>query len=137
LGGRVIFWGRWRVEGVLAVSRAIGDVNLKPYVTCDPEITTHTLTPDDQYLILASDGLWDVMSNEEVGTFITRSPPLPFPSPPVLFISRRISQRNEFQYLARDLCDEAILLGSSDNITVLVIDLRSEPPHHPFSPLPF
>jgi hypothetical protein len=72
LGGRVIFWGRWRVEGVLAVSRAIGDVNLKPYVTCDPEITTHALTPDDQYLILASDGLWDVMSNEEVGTFITR-----------------------------------------------------------------
>ena len=36
----------------------------------------------------------------------------------------RISQRSEFQYLARDLCDEAILLGSTDNITVLVIDLR-------------
>lgn len=72
LGGRVIFWGRWRVQGVLAVSRAIGDVNLKPYVTCDPEITLHTITPDDQYIILASDGLWDVMSNEEVGTFITR-----------------------------------------------------------------
>lgn len=72
LGGRVIFWGRWRVEGVLAVSRAIGDINLKPYVTCDPEIIHHSITPDDQYVILASDGLWDVMSNEEVGTLITR-----------------------------------------------------------------
>lgn len=72
LGGRVIFWGRWRVEGVLAVSRAIGDMNLKPYVTCDPEIISHTITPDDHYVVLASDGLWDVMTNEEVSTFVTR-----------------------------------------------------------------
>ncbi len=68
----MIFWGRWRVEGVLAVSRAIGDINLKPYVTCDPEIIHHSITPDDNYVILASDGLWDVMTNEEVGTLITR-----------------------------------------------------------------
>lgn len=81
LGGRVIFWGRWRVEGVLAVSRAIGDVNLKPYVTCDPEITNHVLTPEDQFLILASDGLWDVMSNEEVGSFISRSHAILLPPP--------------------------------------------------------
>ena len=38
LGGKVIHWGRWRVQGVLAVSRAIGDVALQPYVTCEPEI---------------------------------------------------------------------------------------------------
>ena len=33
LGGKVIHWGRWRVEGVLAVSRSVGDARLKPYVT--------------------------------------------------------------------------------------------------------
>ena len=33
LGGKVIHWGRWRVQGVLAVSRAIGDVALQPYVS--------------------------------------------------------------------------------------------------------
>jgi serine/threonine protein phosphatase PrpC len=127
------------VEGVLAVSRAIGDLNLKPYVTCDPEITTHSLSPEDQYLILASDGLWDVMSNEEVGTFITRFvfPTTPFFSSQLTsaflltYFEKRISQRNEFQYLARDLCDEAILLGSSDNITVLVVDVRNRIPPEP------
>jgi serine/threonine protein phosphatase PrpC len=43
LGGRVIYWGRWRVEGVLAVSRSIGDAKLKPYVTAEPEIVEYDL----------------------------------------------------------------------------------------------
>jgi len=43
LGGRVIHWGRWRVEGVLAVSRSIGDARLKPYVTAEPDIIEHEL----------------------------------------------------------------------------------------------
>jgi protein phosphatase 1L len=47
LGGRVIHWGRWRVEGVLAVSRSIGDAKLKPYVTAEPEIVEHDLGEDD------------------------------------------------------------------------------------------
>lgn len=74
LGGRVIYWGRWRVQGVLAVSRAIGDVNLKPYVSAEPEFLTKTMTADDDlmYMVLASDGLWDVMSNQDVATFIMK-----------------------------------------------------------------
>eukprot|EP01036_Dinobryon_divergens_P022153 gene22153-30389_t len=51
LGGRVIHWGRWRVEGVLAVSRAIGDVTLQPYITCEPEIIETNIEPDDEYLV--------------------------------------------------------------------------------------
>ena len=43
LGGRVIYWGRWRVEGVLAVSRSIGDAKLKPYVTAEPDIVEHDI----------------------------------------------------------------------------------------------
>jgi len=107
LGGKVIFWGRWRVEGVLAVSRAIGDIKLKPYVTCDPEIQTKEITDDDLYMVLASDGLWDVMTNEEVASFVVRN-----------------CQRQEFKHIARDLCYEATLLGSTDNVTVQVVDLR-------------
>lgn len=56
LGGKVIFWGRWRVEGILAVSRAIGDMHLKPYVTPEPEVTEWEITENDFFLILASDG---------------------------------------------------------------------------------
>ncbi|GLT37707.1 hypothetical protein SLA2020_120100 [Shorea laevis] len=63
-GGRVIYWDAPRVLGVLAMSRAIGDNYLKPYVSCEPEVTITYRTPEDDCLILASDGLWDVVSNE-------------------------------------------------------------------------
>lgn len=56
LGGRVIHWGRWRVEGVLAVSRSIGDAKLKPYVTAEPDIVEHEIEEDDMFLVVASDG---------------------------------------------------------------------------------
>jgi protein phosphatase 2C len=64
-GGRVIFWDGARVFGVLAMSRAIGDSYLKPYVISDPEVKVlERKDGEDEFLILASDGLWDVVSNE-------------------------------------------------------------------------
>ncbi|CAL8999125.1 unnamed protein product [Prunus brigantina] len=63
-GGRVIYWDGPRVLGVLAMSRAIGDNYLKPYVSCEPEVTITDRTAEDECLILASDGLWDVVSND-------------------------------------------------------------------------
>ncbi|BAF11588.1 probable protein phosphatase 2C 30 [Oryza sativa Japonica Group] len=64
-GGRVIFWDGARVFGMLAMSRAIGDSYLKPYVICDPEVRVmERKDGEDEFLILASDGLWDVVSNE-------------------------------------------------------------------------
>ncbi|KAM0919968.1 hypothetical protein ACQ4PT_007848 [Festuca glaucescens] len=64
-GGRVIFWDGARVLGVLAMSRAIGDSYLKPYVIPDPEVRVlERRDGEDEFLILASDGLWDVVSNE-------------------------------------------------------------------------
>lgn len=44
LGGRIVYWGRWRVEGVLAVSRSIGDAALKPYISADPEICEYRIS---------------------------------------------------------------------------------------------
>ncbi|XP_050385300.1 protein phosphatase 2C 37-like [Argentina anserina] len=63
-GGRVIYWDGPRVLGVLAMSRAIGDNYLKPYVIPAPEVTITERTAEDECLILASDGLWDVVSND-------------------------------------------------------------------------
>lgn len=55
--------GTWRVHGVLAVSRSIGDAHLKDWVLGEPETTILPLTDDLEYLILASDGLWDEVYN--------------------------------------------------------------------------
>eukprot|EP00475_Leptophrys_vorax_P035618 TRINITY_DN5891_c0_g1_i2.p1 TRINITY_DN5891_c0_g1~~TRINITY_DN5891_c0_g1_i2.p1 ORF type:complete len:464 (-),score=121.07 TRINITY_DN5891_c0_g1_i2:53-1444(-) len=54
-----------RVNGVLAVSRALGDHMLKPYVSCDPHITTTRLKTSDLFMIVACDGLWDVCTDQE------------------------------------------------------------------------
>ncbi|KAG1339245.1 hypothetical protein COCNU_04G015510 [Cocos nucifera] len=63
-GGRVIYWDGARVLGVLAMSRAIGDRYLKPYVMAEPEVTVTEREEGDECLILASDGLWDVVTNK-------------------------------------------------------------------------
>ncbi|KAH0872791.1 hypothetical protein HID58_070153, partial [Brassica napus] len=53
-----------RVLGVLATSRAIGDNYLKPYVSSEPEVTVTERSEEDEFMILASDGLWDVVTND-------------------------------------------------------------------------
>ncbi|CAL5364525.1 unnamed protein product [Camellia sinensis] len=63
-GGRVIDWNGPRVLGVLSTSRSIGDHYLKPFVIPKPEIIVSKRTSADEFLILATDGLWDVVSNE-------------------------------------------------------------------------
>lgn len=54
LGGSVVHWGVWRVEGMLAVSRAIGDKFLKSYVIPDPDVVVHDISADDSFLVLAT-----------------------------------------------------------------------------------
>ena len=61
LGGCIIFG---RVLGRLAVSRAIGDMSMKPFVTAEPEVTKIDLRRGDDFIVLACDGLWDVTDNE-------------------------------------------------------------------------
>jgi len=68
-----------RVNGSLALSRAIGDFEFKQnsslspeyqVVTSDPEIVVHELTENDEFIVLACDGIWDCMTSEEVVEFI-------------------------------------------------------------------
>ncbi|XP_042463859.1 probable protein phosphatase 2C 24 [Zingiber officinale] len=63
-GGRVIYFNGARVSGMLAMSRALGDKYLKAFVTSEPEICVLDRSPEDECLIIASDGLWDVIPNE-------------------------------------------------------------------------
>lgn len=93
-----------RVGGMLAVSRALGDIFLLPYVTPEPDIKEFDLhSPQNQYLILACDGLWDVISDDEA-----------------LEIIKDISDPEE---AAIKLRDQALQRSSTDNISVIVIKL--------------
>ncbi|KAJ8645783.1 hypothetical protein MRB53_007531 [Persea americana] len=73
-GGYVdIHHGVWRIQGTLAVSRSIGDVQLKEWVLAEPDTKILPLTSDMDFLILASDGLWDKVSNQEAISTTIRS----------------------------------------------------------------
>uniref|UniRef100_A0A8C6WF06 Protein phosphatase 1E n=1 Tax=Neogobius melanostomus TaxID=47308 RepID=A0A8C6WF06_9GOBI len=97
LGGCVIWFGTWRVNGSLSVSRAIGDNEHKPYIC------------GDDYLILACDGFWDTVGPEEA----------------VRVVSDHLSENTgDTSMVAHKLVASARDAGSSDNITVMVVFLR-------------
>uniref|UniRef100_A0A0D9WJZ7 protein-serine/threonine phosphatase n=1 Tax=Leersia perrieri TaxID=77586 RepID=A0A0D9WJZ7_9ORYZ len=117
-GGRVINWNGYRVLGVLATSRSIGDYYLKPFVSAEPEVTVIERTEKDEFLILASDGLWDVVSNE-VACKIARN-----------CLNGRASSMFPESVSGSSATDAAALLaelavarGSKDNISVVVVEL--------------
>lgn len=127
-GGKVIQWNGHRVFGVLAMSRSIGDRYLKPWIIPDPEVTFIARAKEDECLILASDGLWDVMSNEEVCE-IARKRILVWHKKNG--VSSLPQERGEgidpaAQAAAETLSNRALQKGSKDNITVIVIDLKAQ-----------
>jgi protein phosphatase 1L len=94
-------FGCYRVNGNLAMSRAIGDRSERPMVTAEPDICFFELTTECDFVVLATDGLWDVMDNEEVVQYI-----------------HKYGQREE---VASWLVEEALRRGSLDNITVVIV----------------
>ncbi|KAG5573647.1 hypothetical protein H5410_063413 [Solanum commersonii] len=126
-GGKVIQWNGHRVFGVLAMSRSIGDKYLKPWIIPDPEVTFIPRTKDDECLILASDGLWDVMTNEEACDMARKR---------ILMWHKKYGatlpvERGEgidpaSQAAAECLSNRALQKGSKDNITVIVVDLKAQ-----------
>ncbi|KAH8376585.1 hypothetical protein KR093_000136 [Drosophila rubida] len=109
-GGFIAFRGVWRVAGVLATSRALGDYPLKDknLVIATPDILTFELNDHKpRFLILASDGLWDTFSNEEACSFVQE-------------------HLKEPDFGAKSLAMESYKRGSVDNITVLVIAFKND-----------
>ncbi|MDA9673884.1 FHA domain-containing protein [bacterium] len=103
-----------RLNGRLAVSRAIGDnmfkhldKNKSPLISI-PEINEFVLSNQDKYIVLACDGLWDVMSNQDV----------------VNFINNKLKKRINLNLIAKQIVEYAIYnLHSSDNVTVFILNL--------------
>lgn len=93
-----------RVNGLLALSRAIGDIGVQPNVTFEPDIMVIEFTEQDEFVILACDGVWDVLSNEQA-VFLAQAETSP---------SRAANRIREYAYS----------LGSTDNISVIVYQLK-------------
>lgn len=107
LGGTVVnCMGVARVNRVLAVSRAFGNRTLRTVIRPDAELTQRDLVEGDDFLVLASDGLWDVLKNKDVSD-VCYSPYL---------------QRKP-QVIAEELVQMALARGSMDNVTCVVVNL--------------
>ncbi|KAL2555695.1 Protein phosphatase 2C 3 [Forsythia ovata] len=132
-GGRVIFWDGPRVLGVLAMSRAIGDNYLKPYVIPEPDVTITERTAEDECLILASDGLWDVVTNDVACGVARMCLKSRKPSSPPRSPGNETTVTATGESSDKACSDASILLTklalarhSTDNVSVVVVDLRKE-----------
>ncbi|XP_038710325.1 probable protein phosphatase 2C 6 isoform X1 [Tripterygium wilfordii] len=126
-GGKVIQWNGHRVFGVLAMSRSIGDRYLKPWIIPDPEVTFIARAKDDECLILASDGLWDVMTNEEACDLARKRILVWHKKNGVTLPHERGDGIDPAaQAAAEYLSNRALQKGSKDNITVIVVDLKAQ-----------
>jgi len=107
LGGSVVYcMGVARVNRVLAVSRAFGNRTLRTVIRPDAEMMQRELTADDDFLVTASDGLWDVLKNKDVAEMCYS--PFTQGSP---------------QAIADELVQSALMRGSMDNVTCTVVRL--------------
>eukprot|EP00004_Rigifila_ramosa_P021234 TRINITY_DN5608_c2_g1_i1.p1 TRINITY_DN5608_c2_g1~~TRINITY_DN5608_c2_g1_i1.p1 ORF type:complete len:1185 (+),score=262.03 TRINITY_DN5608_c2_g1_i1:3-3557(+) len=98
-----------RVCQMLAVSRALGDFHLNPFVSPFPHVRTVEIDEGDDFFVLASDGLWDTVSEEQAYELIRRQPSA---------IAAALVLR-----------DYAAMLGSTDNITIIVGSFHNNFPH--------
>ncbi|KAF8083035.1 hypothetical protein N665_0541s0041 [Sinapis alba] len=93
-----------RVNGQLAVSRAFGDKGLKTHLSSEPDIRDVTVDSQTDVLLLASDGIWKVMTNEEA-----------------MEIAKRVKDP---QKAAKELTAEALRRESKDDISCVVVRFR-------------
>ncbi|GMI57275.1 hypothetical protein TeGR_g11331 [Tetraparma gracilis] len=138
--------GVWRINGNLAVARAIGDASEQPFVGSEADTGRTRCTREDEFVVLASDGLWDVMGSQEavsfvhqtlsgsVGALVTGANET---KAAATQMSRWASEHTDDVDLIRAalekrkkrmgkiLAEEAMRRGSGDNICVMVLWLKS------------
>lgn len=96
-----------RVNGNINLSRSLGDLeykgvpNLPPErqaVTASPDVKTMMLTPEDQFLVLCCDGVWDILSSQDC----------------VNFVIERLHSRS-LKQIAEDICDRCLARSTMEN----------------------
>lgn len=114
--------GSWRVNGNLAISRSVGDKDELPFISAEPTIKRFPLQPSsDEFIVVASDGLWDVLDSDECVSFVRSA----------LKVGEDKWDGNQKEFrtiihrrkekMAKYLADEALRRGSLDNVGVIVL----------------
>ena len=102
----------------------LGDGYLKSWIIPEPEVTFTPRAREDECLILASGGLWDVMSNEEACEVARKRILIWHKRNSGMPIERGVNGVD--QAAANYLTMLALRKGSKDNISVIVVDLKSQ-----------
>ena len=109
-----------RVNGALAVSRALGDYEYKQLsdkkadeqlVSPLPEVTVVRLDPSDEFLVLACDGVWDVMTNDNLHSLIRYN----------------LSVEKSLKTICSKIIDTCLHKGSKDNMSLLLVTFAGSP----------
>jgi protein phosphatase PTC1 len=101
--GASFLWGR--LQGQTAITRALGDQDLKPYCISTPYYTCTELTSECRFVILACDGVWDVLTDDAAVALVKDLAP-------------------DASAMAQKLVNEALRLESKDNLTAAVIAFK-------------
>ncbi|CAL5328895.1 unnamed protein product [Camellia sinensis] len=136
----------WRVKGIIQVSRSIGDVYLKkaefnreplyakfrlrepfrrPILSSDPSISAHQLQPHDQFIIFASDGLWEHLSNQEAVDIVQNHLRSGSARRLVKAALQEAAKKREMRYSDLKKIDRGVRRHFHDDITVIVVFLDS------------
>ncbi|CAI0392759.1 unnamed protein product [Linum tenue] len=136
----------WRVKGLIQVSRSIGDVYLKkaefnreplyskfrlrepirrPILSAEPAISVHELEPHDQFLIFASDGLWEHLSNQDAVDVVQNHPRHGIARRLVKVALQEAAKKREMRYSDLKKIDRGVRRHFHDDITVVVVFLDS------------
>jgi serine/threonine protein phosphatase PrpC len=112
----------------LSLSRAIGDRYAKPAVSSEVEIRHFSVAEEgDNFVLLASDGLWDVMTSQEVVNFVQERLDGDFVLDQSQWRDRDESEEDDVYLrdnMAKFVAREAIRRGSGDNVCVVLVFLN-------------
>ncbi|XP_058774711.1 probable protein phosphatase 2C 38 isoform X1 [Vicia villosa] len=136
----------WRVKGLIQISRSIGDAYLKkkefnqapllskfrlsepfetPILKAEPTIQVQKLEPSDQFLIFASDGLWEHMSNQEAVDIVQSGARNGVAKKLIKSALCEAAKKREMRYSDLKKIDRGVRRHFHDDITVIVVYLDS------------
>ncbi|CAK9321387.1 unnamed protein product [Citrullus colocynthis] len=136
----------WRVKGLIQISRSIGDVYLKkpefnreplyakfrlrepfsrPILSSEPAVSVHDLDPNDQFLIFASDGLWEHLSNQDAVDIVHKHPHSGSARRLLKAAMQEAAKKREMRYSDLKKIDRGVRRHFHDDTTVIVVFLGS------------